>query len=63
MTTSWQIYRDYILLSLCSLWWDNLLDGGYTVTPWYIYCSLPLWRVHEIKRMYLAPRTHGLFIT
>jgi hypothetical protein len=27
------------------------------------YCSLPLWRVHEIKRMYLAPRTHGLFIT
>ncbi len=26
-------------------------------------CSLPLWRVHEIKRMYLAPRTHGLFIT
>jgi hypothetical protein len=28
-----------------------------------VYCSLPLWRVHEIKRMYLAPRTHGLFIT
>ncbi len=27
------------------------------------YCSLPFWRVHEIKRMYLAPRTHGLFIT
>ncbi len=26
-------------------------------------CSLPLWRVHEIKRMYLDPRTHGLFIT
>ncbi len=26
-------------------------------------CSLPLWRVHEIKLMYLAPRTHGLFIT
>ncbi len=26
-------------------------------------CSLPLWRVHEIKRMNLAPRTHGLFIT
>ncbi len=26
-------------------------------------CSLPLWRVHEIKHMYLAPRTHGLFIT
>ncbi len=26
-------------------------------------CSLPLWRVHEIKRMYLASRTHGLFIT
>jgi hypothetical protein len=27
------------------------------------YCSLPLRRVHEIKRMYLAPRTHCLFIT
>ncbi len=26
-------------------------------------CLLPLRRVHEIKRMYLAPRTHGLFIT
>jgi hypothetical protein len=26
-------------------------------------CLLPLWRVHEIKCMYLAPRTHGLFIT
>ncbi len=26
-------------------------------------CSLPLQRVHEIKRMYLAPCTHGLFIT
>jgi hypothetical protein len=26
-------------------------------------CSLPLWRVHGIKRMYLAPRIHGLFIT
>jgi hypothetical protein len=26
-------------------------------------CSLPLWRVHEIKCMYLASRTHGLFIT
>ncbi len=26
-------------------------------------CSLPLWRVHEIKRMYPAPCTHGLFIT
>jgi hypothetical protein len=25
-------------------------------------CSLPLQRVHEIKRMYLASRTHGLFI-
>ncbi len=30
----------------------------------FIYsCSLPLQRVHEIKRMYLAPCTHGLFIT
>ncbi len=27
------------------------------------YCSLPLWRVHGINRMYLASRTHGLFIT
>ncbi len=27
------------------------------------YCSLPLWRVHEIKPTYLAPRIHGLFIT
>jgi hypothetical protein len=27
------------------------------------YCSLPLRRVHEIKCMYLFPRTHGLFIT
>ncbi len=26
-------------------------------------CSLPLWRVHGIKRTYLAPRIHGLFIT
>jgi hypothetical protein len=26
-------------------------------------CLLPLWRVHEIKRMRLASRTHGLFIT
>ncbi len=26
-------------------------------------CSLPLRRVHEIKRMYLDSRTHGLFIT
>ncbi len=26
-------------------------------------CSLPLWRVHGIKRMYLAPCIHGLFIT
>ncbi len=26
-------------------------------------CSLPLWRVHEFKRMYLVPRTHCLFIT
>jgi hypothetical protein len=26
-------------------------------------CSLPLWRVHKIKRIYLASRTHGLFIT
>jgi hypothetical protein len=26
-------------------------------------CLLPLWRVHEIKRMYFDPRTHGLFIT
>jgi hypothetical protein len=26
-------------------------------------CSLPLRRVHEIKRTYLVPRTHGLFIT
>jgi hypothetical protein len=22
-------------------------------------CSLPLWRVHGIKRTYLAPRIHG----
>jgi hypothetical protein len=27
------------------------------------WCSLPLWRVHEIKRTYLASRIHGLFIT
>jgi hypothetical protein len=27
------------------------------------YCSLPLWRVHEIKHTYLASRIHGLFIT
>jgi hypothetical protein len=27
------------------------------------YCSLLLWRVHEIKRMYLDSRTHCLFIT
>ncbi len=26
-------------------------------------CSLPLWRVHEIKRTYLASHIHGLFIT
>jgi hypothetical protein len=26
-------------------------------------CSLPHRGVHEIKRMYLASRTHGLFIT
>jgi hypothetical protein len=26
-------------------------------------CSLPFWRVHGIKRMHLASRTHGLFIT
>ncbi len=29
----------------------------------YPTCSLPLWRVHEIKCTYLAPRIHGLFIT
>jgi hypothetical protein len=29
----------------------------------HYFCLLPLWRVHEIKRMYLASRTHGLFIT
>jgi hypothetical protein len=27
------------------------------------HCSLPLRRVHGIKRMYLVSRTHGLFIT
>jgi hypothetical protein len=27
------------------------------------YCSLPHRRVHEINRMYLASRIHGLFIT
>jgi hypothetical protein len=27
------------------------------------HCSLPLRKVHEIKHMYLASRTHGLFIT
>ncbi len=26
-------------------------------------CSLPLWRVHEIKRMHLASHIQGLFIT
>jgi hypothetical protein len=26
-------------------------------------CSLPLWRVHEIKRTYIASRRRGLFIT
>ncbi len=29
----------------------------------YTRCLLPLWRVHEIKRMFLDSRTHGLFIT
>jgi hypothetical protein len=29
----------------------------------YPICSLPLQGVHENKRTYLAPRTHGLFIT
>ncbi len=32
----------------------NLLNYG---------CVLPLRRVYDIKCMYLAPRTHGLFIT
>jgi hypothetical protein len=27
------------------------------------HCLLPYRGVHEIKRMYLASRTHGLFIT
>jgi hypothetical protein len=35
---------------------DSLLTEGPT-------CSLPLGRVHGIKRTYLAPRIHGLFIT
>jgi hypothetical protein len=30
---------------------------------WRRYCSLPLRRVHGIKRMHLASCTHGLFIT
>ncbi len=31
--------------------------------PSKYYCSLPLWRVHEIKCTYLASCIHGLFIT
>jgi hypothetical protein len=27
------------------------------------HCSLPHQGIHEIKRMYLASRTHGLFVT
>jgi hypothetical protein len=37
--------------------------GKMVLLPENRLCSLRLWRVHEIKRMYLASRTHGLFIT
>ncbi len=51
----------------------NCLSSNITSSPFYYpdpvllegvgNCSLPLWRVHGIKRMYLASRTNGLFIT
>ncbi len=47
------LYCTDCLYNFC---WAGLARRGCT-------CSLPLWRVHEIKCMYLASRTHGLFIT
>ncbi len=43
----------------------NMSEDGTDITVASVggNCSLPLWRVHEIRRMYLASRTHGLFIT
>jgi hypothetical protein len=43
----------------CQVWFG----GTGRVPPKGPTYSLPLWRVHEIKRMYLASRIHGLFIT
>jgi hypothetical protein len=50
---------------------DDLLSNSFTIVwllnnaqqPPSYTCSLPLWRVHEIERMYLASRTHDLYIT
>jgi hypothetical protein len=33
------------------------------MSSYNIYCLLPHRGIHEIKRMYLTSRTHGLFIT
>jgi hypothetical protein len=48
-----------ILLSIRSdrqISWATVNSSGH-------YCLLPHRGVHEIKRMHLASRTHGLFIT
>ncbi len=45
-------------------WYSEILESGWCIQYKHNHkCSLPLWRVHEIKRMYLDSRTHGLFIT
>jgi hypothetical protein len=51
------------LLCYFSILSSFLQKSGHQETQGRGCCSLPLWRVHEIKRMYLVPRTHGLFIT
>jgi trehalose utilization protein len=53
-------------MSLDVLQSESFVLGRFVGVPLIILgtmCALPLRRVHEIKRMYLVPRTHGLLIT
>jgi hypothetical protein len=42
---------------------QRVIQDRYPTNKYNTYYSLPLRRVHEIKRMHLGPCTHGLFIT
>ncbi len=62
----------FLVKNISKKWFCHIQEKTYLDTIWgkffgnishYRYCSLPLRRVHEIKRMQLAPRTHALFIT